>query len=42
MLRFVIPLVKSWLPIWNEYLIYGLGLIILAFVPAFVYSFFRR
>lgn len=41
MLRFVIPLVESWLPLFQEYLIPMVALVVIAFVPAFVYSLFR-
>lgn len=42
MIQFVIPLVSSWLPIWEEYLVYAFCLGFIAFVGCFVHSLLRR
>lgn len=41
MLRYIIPLIESWLPVFNEYLIPCLCLVVIAFVPVLIFSFFR-
>lgn len=42
MIQYIVPLIVSWMPIFNSYLIYYLAAIIIAFVPVFVYSIFKR
>lgn len=42
MLRYLIPLVVSWLPIWTEYLVYFVAGTFVAVVGALIHSFFRR
>lgn len=42
MISYMIPLVQSWLPIWNEYLVYFFALGFLAWVPSAIIAFFRR
>lgn len=37
----IIPLIASWLPIFDEYLIFALAGVVIMFVPVLVYSFFR-
>ncbi len=41
MLNYIVPLVESWLPVFNEYLVPLLCCVVIAFVPALVYSLFR-
>lgn len=38
----IIPLLESWLPIWNEYLVDVFALGFLAFVGCFIHYIFRR
>ena len=42
MINFIIPLVKCWLPIWNEYLVYVFCMGFVAFVGCFIHYVFRR
>lgn len=42
MIQNVIPLVKAWLPIWNEYLVYLLAGSFIAVVGAMLHFIFRR
>ena len=42
MINYMIPLIESWLPIWNEYLIDVFCLAFIAFVGCFLHSLFRR
>lgn len=41
MIRYMIPLVSVWIPIWSNYLVYFFALAFIAFVPAFILSIFR-
>ena len=42
MRNYIIPLIESWLPIWNTYLVDLFVLGFIAFVGCFIHSLFRR
>lgn len=42
MIRYVIPLLESWMPIWNEYMVDVFCLGFIAFVGCFIHYVIRR
>lgn len=42
MRNFIIPLIESWLPIWDAYLVDLFALAFIAFVGCFIHYLFRR